>query len=78
MGSVCLLYSLQSPLHAADEPPKGDTYDSSGLVKFQSAIEKIHPGIFIHSVYVDPDPKEDKRATFVRPQLSSPPRFSRL
>jgi len=42
----------------------GDTYDSSGLVKFQSAIEKMHPGIFIHSVYIDPDPKEDKRATF--------------
>jgi palmitoyl-protein thioesterase len=29
----------------------------------------MHPGIFIHSVYVDPDSKEDKRATFVRSEL---------
>ncbi|KAH9988458.1 palmitoyl-protein thioesterase, partial [Russula compacta] len=34
----------------------GDSYDSSGILSFQSSIEKIHPGIFIHS--------EDQRATY--------------
>jgi palmitoyl-protein thioesterase len=42
----------------------GDSYDSPGLLKVQSSIAKMHPGIYIHSVYIDPDPKEDKRATF--------------
>jgi len=43
----------------------GDSYDSPGILKFQSYIEEMHPGIFIHSVYIHPDSKEDKRATFV-------------
>jgi len=42
----------------------GDSYDSPGLLEFQSAIEGMHPGIFIHSVYVHPDSKEDRQATF--------------
>ena len=46
--------------------PEGDSYASSGMVQFQSLVAKIHPGIFIHSVYIDPDAKEDQRATFVR------------
>jgi palmitoyl-protein thioesterase len=50
----------------------GDSYASSGMEQFQSLIAKIHPGIFIHSVYIDPDAKEDQRATFVRPNLTSP------
>jgi palmitoyl-protein thioesterase len=57
--------------------PTGDSYDSPGLLKVQSSIAKMHPGIYIHSVYIDPDPKEDKRATFVRSELSSPARFFR-
>ncbi len=46
--------------------PKGDSYASSGMMQFQSLVAKMHPGIFIHSVYIDPDAKEDQRATFVR------------
>ncbi|KAI0044352.1 alpha/beta-hydrolase [Auriscalpium vulgare] len=42
----------------------GDSYASSGILEFQSMIQDIHPGIFIHSVYIDPDDKEDQRATF--------------
>jgi palmitoyl-protein thioesterase len=42
------------------------------MEQFQSLIAKIHPGIFIHSVYIDLDAKEDQRATFVRPSLTSP------
>jgi len=35
------------------------------MVNFQSSVAKIHPGIFIHSIYIDPDEKEDERLTFV-------------
>ncbi|KAI9453767.1 alpha/beta-hydrolase [Lactarius psammicola] len=42
----------------------GDSYASSGMVQFQSIVAKMHPGIFIHSIYIDPDAKEDQRATF--------------
>lgn len=42
----------------------GDTYSSSGIEQVRSLIAKIHPGIFIHSVYIDLDEKEDRRATF--------------
>ena len=50
--------------------PTGDSYDSSGLLKFQSAIEEMHRGIFIHSVYVDPDSKKDQHATLVRSEYT--------
>ncbi|KAH9017304.1 Alpha/Beta hydrolase protein [Lactarius pseudohatsudake] len=42
----------------------GDSYASDGLVQFQSYIAKMHPGIFIHSIYINPDVKEDQRATY--------------
>jgi len=29
----------------------------------------MHPGIFIHSIYIFPDSKADRRATFVRSEL---------
>ena len=56
-----------------DEPPSttGDSYNSSGILEFQSAIEEMHRGIYIHSVYVDPDSKKDLQATFVRSECCS-------
>src|SRR5579863_714600 len=71
MGLVRLFRSLQSFVspRADESTPLGDTYDSPGILKFQSYIEEMHPGIFIHSVYIDPDSKEDKRATFVSSEL---------
>jgi hypothetical protein len=67
MGLVPLFVPW-NPRTRIDEPPSptGDSYDSSGILKFQSAIEEMHPGIFIHSVYVDPDTKKDMHATMVR------------
>ena len=43
----------------------GDTYASPGMVQFENEVKKMHPGIFVHSVYVDQDAKADKRAGFV-------------
>ena len=70
MGLVRLLCSWNPGACIDEPPPTGDSYDSSGILKFQSAIEEMHRGIFIHSVYVDPDSKKDLHATFVRSEFT--------
>ncbi|KAI0321188.1 Alpha/Beta hydrolase protein [Amylostereum chailletii] len=42
----------------------GDSYASEGMVEFMSLIQDIPPGLFIHSVYIDEDNNEDRRAGF--------------
>lgn len=51
------------------------------MVEFGELIAKMHPGIFIHSVYIEEDQDQDRKAGFVRcmPLRSlrnSPTRFS--
>jgi hypothetical protein len=42
------------------------------MLEFQSLVENIHPGIFIHSVYVEEELDKDRQAGFVcLPCLSS-------
>ncbi|KIK98645.1 hypothetical protein PAXRUDRAFT_823618 [Paxillus rubicundulus Ve08.2h10] len=65
----------------------GDTYASPGIVQFESEVKKMHPGIFVHSVFIDQDAQADQRAGFygnvdqqlvlVTEQLSSIPELSR-
>ncbi|KAI6021484.1 Alpha/Beta hydrolase protein [Pisolithus microcarpus] len=65
----------------------GDTYASRGIIQFESEVKKLHPGIFVHSVYINRDVEEDKRATFygnvnaqidlVAEQLASIPELGR-
>ena len=43
----------------------GDSYSSPGMVQFESEVKKMHPGIFVHSIYIDQDANADKRAGFV-------------
>lgn len=43
----------------------GDSYASSGMVQFESEVKTMHPGIFVHSVYIDQDANADKRAAIV-------------
>jgi len=61
---------MGQPIHST-----GDSYDSPGILKFQSAVEEIHPGIYIHSIYVDPDSKSDQQATIVRSEFFSSTTF---
>ena len=68
--SVCSVPFNRSFRVPTIQRPLGDSYDSPGILEFQSYIEEMHPGIFIHSVYIDPDSKEDKRATFVSSEPS--------
>ena len=44
----------------------GDAYAAKGILEFASRIKEIHPGITIHSVYIDEDLERDRRAGFVR------------
>lgn len=43
----------------------GDTFASPGMVQFESEVMKMHPGIFVHSVYIHQDAGADQRAGFV-------------
>ncbi|KAI0633680.1 alpha/beta-hydrolase [Trametes polyzona] len=65
-------YVLSGPVRLPDPPRRplviwhglGDSYGSPGMLEFMSWIKEMHPGIFIHSVYLDEDLKEDERAGF--------------
>ncbi|EIM81182.1 alpha/beta-hydrolase [Stereum hirsutum FP-91666 SS1] len=60
----------QQPLIKTDIRPLvlwhglGDSHSSPGMVQFQDLIKEVHPGIFTHSIYIDPDLQEDRRAGF--------------
>lgn len=43
----------------------GDSYASPGMVQFENEVKKMHPGIFVHSIYIEQDDKADQRAGFV-------------
>jgi hypothetical protein len=43
----------------------GDSHSSDGMLEFISMIKDVHPGIFIHSVYIEEDLAADQRAGFV-------------
>lgn len=49
----------------------GDSHASPGMLDFAARIKEIMPAIFIHSVYIDHDNDNDRRAGFVRSQPST-------
>ncbi|KAJ2913467.1 hypothetical protein MD484_g6954, partial [Candolleomyces efflorescens] len=42
----------------------GDSHSSPGMLQFMDMIKDVHPGIFIHSVYIDPELDNDRKAGF--------------
>ncbi|KAG6920103.1 hypothetical protein DXG01_010171 [Tephrocybe rancida] len=42
----------------------GDSHSSPGMLEFASIIKDIHPGIFVHSVYIEEDLDKDRKAGF--------------
>ncbi|OCH91780.1 alpha/beta-hydrolase [Obba rivulosa] len=42
----------------------GDSYGSPGMLQFMDVVRKMHHGIFVHSIYLDEDLKEDEKAGF--------------
>jgi len=43
----------------------GDNYASPGILQFEDEVKSMHPGIYVHSVYIERDTKEDQHASFV-------------
>lgn len=56
----------------------GDSHSSPGMLEFISKVKEVHPGIFIHSIYIEEDLSEDQRAGTVRTLLSNGPAIPRL
>ncbi|KAL5528296.1 hypothetical protein ACEPAF_7432 [Sanghuangporus sanghuang] len=42
----------------------GDSYASPGMLEFAELIKGVHPGIFVHSIYLDKNLDADQRAGF--------------
>ncbi|KAI0035863.1 alpha/beta-hydrolase [Vararia minispora EC-137] len=42
----------------------GDSYASEGMLEFAEMIKGVHDGIFVHSIYLDENLDEDRRAGF--------------
>ncbi|KAJ3713399.1 palmitoyl-protein thioesterase [Lentinula raphanica] len=42
----------------------GDSYASPGMLEFVSMIKNVHPGIFVHSVYIEEELDKDRQAGF--------------
>ncbi|KAF8588709.1 alpha/beta-hydrolase [Ramaria rubella] len=40
----------------------GDSHSSPGMLQFMSLIREIHPGLHIHSIYVEKDLEKDQKA----------------
>jgi len=61
LGEFLLLIGLELGLTDST----GDSYNSTGMLEFQELVKQVHPGIFVHSVYIDRDLENDRRAGFV-------------
>lgn len=44
----------------------GDSHSSPGMLDFLEGIKVIHPGIYVHSVYIEEELDKDRKAGFVR------------
>ncbi|CAL1707869.1 unnamed protein product [Somion occarium] len=40
----------------------GDSYGSPGMLEFIQLVKDMHPGLFVHSVYIEENLKEDQKA----------------
>lgn len=43
----------------------GDSYGSPGMLQFADLIREVHPGIFVHNIWVNEDIEKDQKAGFV-------------
>jgi palmitoyl-protein thioesterase len=47
----------------------GDAHANPGILEFIDMMQEIHPGLFVHSVYIKEDLKEDTKAAWVSNKL---------
>jgi palmitoyl-protein thioesterase len=65
----------QNPLLKPPKPPTslpvvlwhglGDTYDSKGMARIAEYINNTYPGTFVHSIYLNENPGDDRNAGFI-------------
>ncbi|KAL0579738.1 hypothetical protein V5O48_002232 [Marasmius crinis-equi] len=88
LGALLASLSLASPAIQLKKPRPlvvwhglGDSHSSPGLLDFFKMIRKVHPGIFIHSVYIEEELDKDRQAGFhvaaVAPN-SKPPQYGNV
>ena len=72
---ICITSFARSIPPLGADPPRrplviwhglGDSYGSPGMLEFMDLIKEMHPGLYIHSVYLDEDLEADQKAGFVR------------
>ncbi|KAJ3901416.1 palmitoyl-protein thioesterase [Lentinula edodes] len=61
---VCLTAAAASPRPLVLWHGLGDSYASPGMLEFASMIKNVHPGIFIHSIYIEEELDKDRQAGF--------------
>ncbi|KAK1229218.1 ATPase with role in protein import into the ER [Marasmius sp. AFHP31] len=67
-----LALTLASPTSTQKQKPRplvvwhglGDSHSSPGMLEFFKMIQGVHPGIFIHSVYIEEELDKDRQAGF--------------
>ncbi|KAL1748597.1 Alpha/Beta hydrolase protein [Schizophyllum fasciatum] len=59
-----LAFTIASPRPLVLWHGLGDSHASRGMLDFQDLIKEVHPGIFIHSVWVHEDANKDRDAGF--------------
>ncbi|KAG7090916.1 hypothetical protein E1B28_009991 [Marasmius oreades] len=71
LGVLVVTLSLASPTQHSKNPRPlaiwhgmGDSHSSPGMLEFSNMIRQVHPGIFIHSVYIEKELDKDKQATY--------------
>lgn len=43
----------------------GDTYSSVGMVEFADLMREVHPGLYVHRIWLEEDADADQKAGFV-------------
>ena len=84
LGSLAFSLPPQNPFFKEPKTPTslpvvlwhglGDTYDSKGMTRIAEYINNTYPGTFVHSIYLNENPKEDRNAGFIG-HLSDQVRF---
>lgn len=73
----CISTVLALPAQHWLPPPKlrplviwhglGDSYAAPGMLEFVQEVKEMHPGLFVHAIYIKEDNDDDRKATWVRP-----------
>ncbi|KAK9465623.1 Alpha/Beta hydrolase protein [Lipomyces arxii] len=68
-NSVCAILALVGSVYGARPVVMwhglGDSYNSGGMTRVTAVLKEVHEDIFVHSVYLDEDPKKDSNLSLL-------------